>query len=463
MTVRRVLIANRGEIALRVIRACHARGIEAVLAVSEADRDSLAARHADRTVCIGPARASASYLDAAAIVTAAVGTGADAVHPGYGFLAENADFAALVEDHGLRFIGPRPSSIRHMGDKVRARHAAAEAGVPVLAASPPIDDERDAQRWMDELGGPVMVKASAGGGGRGIRRVSSVDDVVGAVRAARSEAIAAFGDGTVYLERFITRARHIEVQVVGDGEGHAVHLGERDCTIQRRHQKVLEEALAVSVPTAEIERLRDAAVDLAASLSYRGVGTVEFIHDPESGTSAFLEMNTRIQVEHPVTEAVTGCDLIGMQLDIAAGETSLPRQEEIVLAGHAIEVRIAAEDPANGFAPSPGRITGWEFPTRSWLRLDSGVEEGSLVGPHYDSMIAKLIVHGPDRRVALERLGSALADVRIEGITSNVGFLSELVADPTVVEDRTSTTWLDERVVTTSVQADLSSRSEETR
>ena len=455
MTIGRVLVANRGEVAVRILRACRARGIEAVLAVSEADRDSLAARLADRTVCIGPARASQSYLNARAIVAAAVGTRVDAVHPGYGFLAENAAFATLVEEQGLHFIGPRPASIDLMGDKVRARTAALEAGVQVLPASPPLTDEYDARRWMEELGGTVMVKASAGGGGRGIRRVTSFDGIVPAVRAARSEATAAFGDDTVYLERLITHARHVEVQVVGDGEGGAIHLGERDCTIQRRHQKLLEEAMAVAIAPAEVERLRREAVDLAASIAYRGVGTVEFIHDPVTGTSAFLEMNTRIQVEHPVTEAVTGCDLVGMQLDIAAGDAALPAQRDVVLAGHAVEVRIAAEDPSNGFRPCPGRITGWDLPEHSWLRIDSGVEEGSVVGPHYDSMIAKLIVHGADRPQALARLHEALTAVRIDGLETNVGFLAQLVEHPMVTEDRVHTTWLDERDVVASLSSHL--------
>jgi acetyl-CoA carboxylase, biotin carboxylase subunit len=447
MTLRRVLIANRGEIAVRIVRACQARGIETVLAVSEVDRTSLAARMADRTVCVGPARASDSYLNAPALVTAALGVGADAIHPGYGFLSENAAFAGLAEDNGLRFIGPDARTIALMGSKVASRAAAIEAGVDVLPASPPVRTVADARRWMQELGGPVLVKASAGGGGRGIRRVLTLDEVGPAVEQARSEAGAAFGDDTVYLERLVLRARHVEVQVFGDGRGGAIHLGERDCTIQRRHQKVMEEAPARALPEAAVAALRTQAVALAASIGYRGAGTVEFVHDADAGLNAFLEMNTRIQVEHPVTEAVTGRDLIGMQLDLAGGDETLPEQSTILLAGHAIECRIAAEVPEQGFRPSPGTISAWSFPVDPRVRVDSGVETGSEVGPHYDSMIAKVIVHGDDRDDALARMRSTLEAAVIEGIGTNLTFLRGLVAHPDVTADDLSTTWLDDQEV----------------
>ena len=454
MALDRVLIANRGEIAVRVLRACHDRGIETVLAVSEADRTSLAARIAGRTVCVGPARAGDSYLNAPALVTAALGVGADAIHPGYGFLSENAAFAGLTEDNGLCFIGPDARIIALMGSKVASRAEAIEAGVDVLPASPPVRTVAEARRWMQVIGGPVLVKASSGGGGRGIRRVLTLDEVGPAVEQARSEAGAAFGDDTVYLERLVLRARHVEIQVFGDGRGRAVHLGERDCTVQRRHQKVMEEAPAGALPADAVAALRAQAVGLAAAIAYRGAGTVEFVHDVDAGVSAFLEMNTRIQVEHPVTEAVTGRDLIGMQLDLAGGDKALPAQSAIRLSGHAIECRIAAEVPEQGFRPSPGRISAWSFPTDPRVRVDSGVEAGSEVSPHYDSMIAKVIVHGDDRAEALARMRSTLEEAVIEGIGTNLAFLRGLVAHPDVAADDLSTTWLDDqRVVAELVDA----------
>jgi len=435
MALDRVLIANRGEIAVRILRACRDRGIDTVLAVSEADRTSLAARTAGRTVCVGPARATASYLNAPALVTAALGVGADAIHPGYGFLSENATFAGLTEDSGLRFIGPDARSIALMGSKVASRAAAIEAGVDVLPASPPVRTVAEARHWMQELGGPVLVKASAGGGGRGIRRVLTLDEVGAAVEQARSEAGAAFGDDTVYLERLVLRARHVEVQVFGDGRGGAVHLGERDCTVQRRHQKVMEEAPAGALPAEAVAALREQAVALAAAIGYRGAGTVEFVHDVDAG------------VEHPVTEAVTGRDLIGMQLDLAGGDERLPEQSAIRLSGHAIECRIAAEVPEQGFRPSPGTISAWTFPVDPRVRIDSGVEAGSEVSPHYDSMIAKVIVHGDDRADALARMAATLDAAVIEGIGTNLAFLRGLVAHPDVITDELSTTWLDDQRV----------------
>ena len=374
--MRRVLVANRGEIAVRVVRACRALGLESVVAVSSADRDSLAARLADRAVCIGPPRPADSYLNKDALLATALGTGADAVHPGYGFLAENAAFAEMCEKEGLTFVGPRSESVHAMGNKLAAREAAQRAGVPLVPGSDRIAAFADAESVAAAIGYPVLFKAAAGGGGRGIRIVHDASGLEDAFRSASAEAAAAFGDATLYLERYVTTGRHIEVQVIGDRTGRVLHLGERDCSLQRRYQKVLEEAPAAAVPPHAREAIRRSAVLLASAIGYLNAGTVEFLYDEERDEHYFLEMNTRIQVEHPVTEAITGLDLVRLQLQVAAGEALPLTQEQVTFDGHAIECRINAEAPERNFAPSPGRITRWEPPEGPGVRLDIALLRG---------------------------------------------------------------------------------------
>ncbi|MEV4603229.1 acetyl-CoA carboxylase biotin carboxylase subunit [Amycolatopsis sp. NPDC049253] len=428
--MRKLLIANRGEIAVRILRTAHALDLATVVVCSEADRDSLAARTAGEAVVVGPPPARDSYLNSAAVVQAAVDTGADAVHPGFGFLSENAEFAQLVLDAGLTWVGPAPSAIRLMGDKVAAREAARRAGVPVLAGSDgPLDVTADPLAVAREVGFPLVLKASAGGGGRGIRLVTDPADFLGALDLTRSEARASFGDDTMYLERFVERARHVEVQVLGDGS-RVIHLGDRDCTMQRRSQKVLEEAPAPDLPDEVRERIRSSSVDLAKACSYSGVGTVEFLYDPVRQEAAFIEMNTRLQVEHPVTELVTGVDLVEQQLRIARGEELGLAQADVTFTGHAFESRINAEDPDRGFLPSPGTISALTWPSGPGVRVDSGVAAGDAVAPYYDSMIAKLIVHGPDRTAAIARMTEALRGVEITGIATTVGLQLDLFARP---------------------------------
>lgn len=443
MSLRRVLVANRGEIAVRIIRACRALGIETVVAVSDADRDGMAARLADRSLCVGPARASASYLNVGAVVTAAVGSGCDALHPGYGFLAENPALAEACRKAGIVFVGPRPETIRHMGNKITARELAVSAGVPVVPGSSDVADHDRAAAAARELGMPILLKAAAGGGGRGMQVVRDAADLRAAFETASAEARAAFGDGTLYVERFIPNARHIEVQILGDRHGSVLHLGERDCTLQRRHQKLVEEGPAVLVPAATLTRIRQAAVDLARRIGYENAGTVEFIVDQDRGDFFFLEVNTRIQVEHPVTEALTGIDLVQEQLRVAAGEPLRVDQAQVRLSGHAIECRINAESAAQDFRPSPGRITAWRPPVRDHVRLDTHCESGTVVPPYYDSLLAKLIVTGADRSEAIARMQSALADFAIEGIDTTLPFLRDLMALPDYVAGRVNTRWVE--------------------
>ena len=428
MTLRRILIANRGEIAVRIIRTCRRLGIEAVLAASEVDCDSVPARLADRTVCIGPSRASDSYLKVDTIVAAALAVHADAIHPGYGFLSERQALARACEAHGIVFIGPTAGQIEAVGDKLRARAQAQAAQVPVVPGGA-VTGVEDAAELARQIGFPLLVKAVGGGGGRGMKRVESAAELAHALQLAESEAGAAFGDARVYIERFVTHGRHVEVQVLGDGEGRVIHLGERDCSVQRRYQKLIEETPAPRLPASLRQRLHEAAVRFAARLAYRGAGTVEFLVDLERGEFYFLEMNARIQVEHPVTEAVTGIDLVAEQIAIAAGEGLRFSQSEITWRGHAIECRVNAEDPARDFLPSPGCASAVRWPDGEGIRVDTHIEAGARIPPFYDSLMAKIIAHGTDREDALERMWRAIAATRIGGVATNLAFHSTVLAN----------------------------------
>ncbi|MBT2551012.1 acetyl/propionyl/methylcrotonyl-CoA carboxylase subunit alpha [Arthrobacter sp. ISL-65] len=426
----KLFIANRGEIAVRIARTAREMGIETVLGVSEPDAESLAARSADHYVVVGPAQAGASYLNQDALVAAAREQGCDAVHPGYGFLSENADFARKVADAGLTWVGPNAGTIAMMGNKSLARESAAKAGVPVLRGSDgPLDPEADAVKIARSIGYPLVVKASAGGGGRGIRFVHDESELLATIEMARGEAGAVFGDATVYLERFVEHARHVEVQVLGDGTNF-IHLGDRDCSMQRRSQKVLEEAPAPDLPESVRTTIRESSVALARECGYHGAGTVEFLYNPVNHEAAFIEMNTRIQVEHPVTEQITGVDLVREQLLIASTGSMSISQDDVRFSGHAIECRINAEDPNRHFFPSPGVIRSLEWPTGEGIRVDTGVEAGSVVSPYYDSLLAKLIVHAPDRDATIAATLSALEATHIEGVKTTVPVHTALLARP---------------------------------
>ncbi|VXC52206.1 acetyl-CoA carboxylase subunit (biotin carboxylase subunit) [Arthrobacter sp. 9AX] len=428
--MKKLLIANRGEIAVRIARTARDMGIETVVVASEADADSLAARSADHVTVIGPAPATASYLNHDAVIAAALDNGCDAVHPGYGFLSENSSFARKVVDAGLIWVGPDAAAIEMMGNKSLARESARKSGVPVLKGSDgPLDPGADALEVARGIGYPLVVKASAGGGGRGIRFVHSEDELLETIEMARGEAASVFGDPTVYLERFVQHARHVEVQVLGDGTNF-IHLGDRDCSMQRRSQKVIEEAPAPDLPDAVRETIRNSSVELARECGYSGAGTVEFLYDPINHEAAFIEMNTRIQVEHPITEQITGIDLVREQLLIASTGSMSVRQEDVHFNGHAIECRINAEDPDNNFFPSPGRIQAMEWPSGEGIRVDTGVEAGSVVSPYYDSMLAKLIVHAADREAATAAMLSALAETHIEGVKTTIPVHKTLLARP---------------------------------
>jgi acetyl-CoA carboxylase, biotin carboxylase subunit len=443
MALRRLLIANRGEIALRIVRAARALGVQSVLAASAADRHSLAAKEADRTVVIGPAAARNSYLDARLIVHAAKATGCDALHPGYGFLSERRILPELCAQEGIVFVGPTADSIGAVGDKLAARRLAKAAGVPMVPGSGKLDSAQDAVAFADGIGYPVVTKASAGGGGRGMAVAHDAATLAPAFERASTEASEAFGDGTLYVERYVERARHIEVQVMGDGAGRVVHFGERDCSLQRRYQKMVEEAPAVILSAATRARLHAAAIDLLASIRYRNAGTVEFLYDVDRDAFYFMEVNARIQVEHPVSEAITGFDLIQLQLKVA-GEGALPvAQGDVRPSGHAIEARIIAEDSDRGFAPSPGRVTLWRPPQGPGIRLDTAIEEGTMVPPFYDSMIAKLIVHGADRAAAVALLGEALARFEVRGVATNIALLRAIAAHPDFIDNKVDTRWLE--------------------
>jgi acetyl-CoA carboxylase biotin carboxylase subunit len=429
MAIRRILIANRGEIAARIIRTCRALDIEAVLAVSAADRDSEPARQADRVVCIGPARSADSYLNAAAIVHAAVATGADAIHPGYGFLSERAALPQLCATAGVVFIGATAEQMLAVGDKLRARAEAQAADVPVVPGGA-ANTRAEAEQLAREISMPLLVKAVSGGGGRGLKRVERLEDLPPLLDLAAAEAGAAFGDARIYLEHYVEGGRHVEVQLLGDGEGRVVQLGERDCSVQRRYQKLIEETPAPGLSAALRTSLHHAAVRFAQRLAYRGAGTVEFIVDARRETYYFLEMNARIQVEHPVTEAVTGVDLIAEQIAIAEGSGLRLRQSDIRSLGCAIECRVNAEDYRNEFRPSPGRVSDVSWPGGEGIRVDSHVVPGSDIPPYYDSLMGKIIASGPDRPGALARLRRAIAATRISGVKSNLGFHAAALNDP---------------------------------
>ncbi len=423
--------------------------METVLGVSAADRDSLAARAATRAVVLGPAAARDSYLNANLVVHAAVATGCTALHPGYGFLSERPELADLCAAHGITFIGPTADSIRAVGDKLSAKRLAESAGVPLTRGSDKVRDVRHALSIAESIGYPVITKASAGGGGRGMIVARNPAELAEAFVRAAATAREAFGDDTLYIEAYVERARHLEVQVMGDGHGNVVHFGERDCSVQRRYQKMIEEAPAAILDDDTRARLRSAAVDLLTSISYRNAGTVEFLYDADRRTFSFMEVNARIQVEHPVSEEISGADLIRMQIDVGTGLKSLPPQSSIVTSGHAIEARILAEDPARNFAPSPGRITRWVPPTGAGFRVDSGVGEGSLVPPFYDSMIAKLIVRGSTRDEAIDRLLGALAGFVVEGIATNIPLLKAIVSHDDFRRNVVSTRWLETTLLPT--------------
>lgn len=441
----KILIANRGEIALRIQRACRELGVKTVVVHSEADREAKYVRLADESVCIGPASPRDSYLNMPAIIAAAEVTDAEAIHPGYGFLAENADFAERVEKSGFVFIGPRPDTIRTMGDKVCAKKAMIEAGVPVVPGSEGAlpDDPQVIHRTAREIGYPVIIKAAGGGGGRGMRVVYTEAALLSAVTMTRSEAAVAFNNPEVYMEKFLENPRHIEIQILADGGRNAIWLGERDCSMQRRHQKVIEEAPAPGIPRRLVERIGERCAEASRKMGYRGAGTFEFLF--ENGEFFFIEMNTRIQVEHTITEMVTGIDLVQQQIRIAAGEKFTLRQRDIEIKGHAIECRINAED-AFKFTPSPGRISHWHVPGGPGVRMDSHVFAGYVVPPYYDSMIAKLITYGDTRLQAIARMEIALSEMAVEGISTNIPLHRELMQDARFVEGGTSIHYLEQKL-----------------
>jgi acetyl-CoA carboxylase biotin carboxylase subunit len=442
-SISRVFVANRGEIAVRIIRACREIGIETVLGVSEIDRETLAARMADRVICIGPAQALKSYLSIPTIVTAAKGTGCDAIHPGYGFLAEIPALGEACAEHGLIFIGPRPENIRKMGDKLEARKIVAALGIPVIPGSELVKESDEAASVAKKIGFPLLLKAAAGGGGKGMKIVQRAEDLQELYNEAYSEALSAFGDGRIYMEHFIPNARHIEIQVLADKYGKIVHLFERDCSLQRRYQKVVEEAPSPAVSDELRNEIGLAAINIASHIGYENAGTIETILDQDEDKFYFLEMNTRIQVEHPVTEIVTGIDLVKEQIKIAAGDPLSFSQDDIHIKGHAIECRINAESSVDNFRPCPGRIARWVPPSGPQLRIDSHCFSGYDVPPYYDSLLAKLIASGTDRPNAIEQMRYALENFFVEGIETNIPFLSRIVHESDFANGKTNTRWLE--------------------
>lgn len=441
---KKILIANRGEIALRVIRACREMGIETVAVHSTADANAMAVRMADESVCIGPASARDSYLNIPAILTAASVTGADAIHPGYGFLSENANFARMVEEHGFTFIGPKPEHIDAMGDKVVAKKTVKDLGLPVVPGSDgAMDTLDDGIRFAKEAGFPVLIKAASGGGGKGMKVVRREEEFKEAYSTARSEAKANFGDDTVYLEKYLEKPRHIEIQVFGDKHGNAIHLGERDCSIQRRHQKLVEEAPSPILSDTERDAIGSLAADVIRKMGYIGAGTIEFLY--EDGQFYFMEMNTRIQVEHPVTEMITGIDLIAEQIRVAAGEELSVNKDRIRFRGHAIEIRINAEDPQT-FMPSPGKITQFHAPGGLGVRFDSAIYAGYAIPPYYDSMVGKLIVHGRNRDECIRRLRRAISETIVEGVKTTLPLHSWILDQPEFLSGDYTIHWLEKKL-----------------
>ena len=437
----KVLIANRGEVALRIHRACREMGIKTVAVHSEADANAMHVRLADEAVCIGPARSADSYLNKSAIISAAIITGADAIHPGFGFLSENADFAEMVEEHGITFIGPKPEQIRMMGDKLRAREAAINSGLPVIPGSPALDNVDEAKKWALEIGYPVIIKAKAGGGGKGMKVAFNEKEIDTAYTMARAEAKASFTSDEVYMEKYLQKPRHIEIQVLADNFGNVVHLGERDCSIQRKNQKVIEETPSPALNQQQRAEIGEIARSAVEKIGYSSAGTLEFLF--EDGKFYFLEMNTRLQVEHPITEAVTGIDIVREQIRIANGAKLGYTQEDISFSGCAIECRINAEDPAT-FAPNPGKITEWHAPGGLGIRVDSEIYSGYKIPPFYDSMIAKLIVSGKTRNAALMRLHRALEEFVIDGIKTTIPLHQRIISQPDYIDGMYDIHWLEE-------------------
>jgi acetyl-CoA carboxylase, biotin carboxylase subunit len=443
--MKRVFIPNRGEIAVRIVNACRTLSLECVVGASEPDMDGMAAHLADRAVCIGPGPAAESYLRDDTVVQAALGTGCDAIHPGYGFLSESPSLATRARENGLTFVGPPVEAIELAGDKLAARAKAASAGAPVLPGGE-VRSAGAARTLAGEIGYPLLVKAAGGGGGRGIKRIHDGEELESLVSLARSEAGAAFGDDRVYLERLIDNARHVEVQIAADDRGEVVHLGDRDCSVQRRFQKVVEEATAPAMPDATRATLRQSAVSFAAALGYCNLGTAEFVIDADTGEPYFLEVNCRIQVEHPVTEAVTGLDLVAMQLRIAAGEPLPVGQGDVTFEGHAIEARLNAEDPAHGFRPSPGTLSLFSVPERRGLRVDTHCQAGATVPPYYDSLLGKLIAHGRNRDHARATLIDALEDLDVDGVETNRTLLISILGHPDFRAGPVTTNWLERAI-----------------
>ncbi|HEV8406634.1 MAG TPA: acetyl-CoA carboxylase biotin carboxylase subunit [Sphingomicrobium sp.] len=451
MKIKKLLIANRGEIALRIHRACHEMGIKTVAVHSTADADAMHVRLADETVCIGPPPATDSYLNVPNIISAAEIVHADAIHPGYGFLSENAQFAEIVELHNIIWVGPKPEHIRLMGDKIEAKRTAAKLGLPLVPGSDgPITSVKQAQELAAEIGYPVLIKAASGGGGRGMKVVPDEDQLESLMSQAASEARSAFGDDTVYMEKYLADPRHIEFQVFGDGNGQAIHLGERDCSLQRRHQKMLEEAPSPALSRVEREIMGERVRKAMADMGYRGAGTIEFLY--ENGEFYFIEMNTRLQVEHPVTEMISGIDLVREQIRIASGEELSCTQDQVKLHGHAIECRINAEDPET-FAPSPGLVKNYVAPGGMYVRIDSGLYTGYRVPPYYDSMIGKLIVYGSTRERCIMRLKRALEEFVIEGMKTTIPLHQNLVRDPEFVAGDYTIKWLEQWLARRNQQA----------
>ncbi|CBI76485.1 Biotin carboxylase [Bartonella clarridgeiae 73] len=451
--IQKILIANRGEIALRILRACKELGIKTVAVHSTADADAMHVRLADESVCIGPPQSRDSYLNIYQIISACEITGADAVHPGYGFLSENAKFADILESHNITFIGPTAAHIRTMGDKIEAKKTVKKLGIPIVPGSnEAIAEEEEALRIANEIGYPVIIKASAGGGGCGMKVVHSERKLLIAFKTARSEASAAFNDDAVYIEKYLEKPRHIEIQVIGDGAGNAIHLGERDCSLQRRHQKVWEEANSPALNETERKKIGNVVANACAKLGYRGVGTVEFLY--ENGEFYFIEMNTRLQVEHPVTEAITGIDLVHEQIHIASGLGLSVAQKDIHFSGHAIECRINAEDPIN-FTPSPGLITHFHTPGGGGVRVDSGAYSGYHIPPYYDSLIGKLIVHGRTRLECMMRLRRALSEFVVDGIKTTLPLFCDLIDNQDIANGDYDIHWLEKYLSDKSVSSDL--------